>query len=126
MRARHNDRGEKGRAACNWRNRCAKQIHAGVAVVSVQRGDGAAKLTERSARIVHTPNDEASVRGAFAAGRRIFRRRDQRDRVFETGHIGIAAGLTEDEAWMSPKLSKVAVSGETRRRLNASVVEPDA
>ena len=52
MRAGHEDRREEGRSARDRRDRCAEQVHAGVAVVSVQRGDGAAKLTERSARIV--------------------------------------------------------------------------
>ena len=69
VRARDDDRGEEGRAARDRRNRCAKQIHAGVAVVSVERGDGAAKFAERAARVVAPANDEASVRGAFAAGK---------------------------------------------------------
>ncbi len=124
MRAGHDDCAKERRTAGDRSDRCAEQIHAGVAVLGVERSGRAAKFTKRAARVVQTSNDEASVRGAFAAGKRIVRRRDQPHQIFEFGHIGIAACLTEDEAGMSPERGEVASSRQTCRRLNAGVVEP--
>src|SRR6185437_15013919 len=113
------------RPAGDRRERCAEQIHAGVTVPGIERADRSPKLAKHAARVVHTPDDEASVQGAFASGERMFRRRDQRDPVVEFGPIGIAAGLTEDEAGMSPERGEVAASRQTQGRLDAGIVEPD-
>src|ERR1700733_11918150 len=115
VRARDENRAEKWRPARDGSDRRAEQIHAGVAVMSVQRGGRAAEFGEHGTRVAHAADDEASMRGAFAAGKPIFRRGDQRDRLFEASHIRIAAGLAEDEAGMAPERGAVAASGETRR-----------
>ena len=97
MRTGHDDGAEKRRPGRDWSNRRAEQIHAGVAVMSVERGGRAAKLAKRATRIVYSTHEKAPVRRAIATGKDIFRRRDQRDDVLECGHIRIAAGLAEDE-----------------------------
>ena len=124
VRTGDDDCAEKRRAARDGSDRGAEQIHAGVAVVSVERGGRAAEFAQRAARVAGAADDEASMRGAFAAGKRIFRRRDQRHRLFEAGHIGIAAGLAEDELWVSPERGEVAAAGQPRRRLDARLGQP--
>src|ERR1700733_742606 len=115
VRARDENRAKKARSARDGRDRGAEQIHAGVAVMSVQRGGRAAEFGEPGTRVAHAADDEASMRGAFAAGKPIFRRSDQRHRIFEATRVRIAAGLAEDEAGMAPERGAVAASGETRR-----------
>ena len=67
---------------------------------------------EAAARIGRPADDKAAMLCAFAAGEGIFRRRDQSDRIAQILHIGVAAGLGEQEFWAAPQSREVDVAGE--------------
>ena len=118
VRSGHDDRSKEGRSTRDRRDRRAKQVHAAVAVPAVDRRDGAPERTEAAARIGRPADDKAAMLRAFAAGEGIFRRRDQSDGIAQILHIGVAAGLGEQEFWAAPQSREVDFAGESLRRLD--------
>jgi hypothetical protein len=105
------------------RDRRAKQIHAAVAVGTVDCGDAAAKGLEGAARIARPSHQKAPMTNAFAAGKGIFRRRDQPYGVAQILGVRVAAGLAEDQPWVSPLRGEIAAAGQLCWRWNASLAQ---